>query len=515
MSLNGAEIAAVCDRLHPRVADGRVQKVRAVDGEDAVVLAVRVPGETIHILVAVTPGAARLHAVRDVPPQPSSPPAFVMALRKRIIGAVVVAVVRAEGDRVVRLELAVRAGAFEPSSDVEDTPDDESVDKPTDGVPGERATLLGELTGRHGNLFLLDAAGTVRGALLPNKSALRALAVGASYEAPVTEAPADGTLREGWDADDPDRFLERTYAERVVADALDVRLARLQAAVRRARKSARRTVRAVERDLEAIDGADTLRRRGELLRGAFDRYERGAREVAVTDWFDPETPTVVVPLDPAMDLDANIQHLFRRYKRLRRGEERALKRLEEVEARLGAVEQLYADLAAWAEEADDAAALTRLESRAASLGLRKQQRPRASEKDAPRAPYHAFESSDGLPILVGRGSKDNDALTFHVARGNDLWMHAADWPGSHVIVRAPRGGEVPHTTLVEAALLAAHYSKGRGDTVVGVTYTQRKHIRKPKGAPPGRVTVAGGKTIDVRPDPERLRQLFDRRTPER
>jgi predicted ribosome quality control (RQC) complex YloA/Tae2 family protein len=111
---------------------------------------------------------------------------------------------------------------------------------------------------------------------------------------------------------------------------------------------------------------------------------------------------------------------------------------------------------------------------------------------------------------VGRGGKDNDALSLKVARGNDLWLHAHNWAGAHVVVRLRRDQEVPEQLLLDAATLAAFYSKGRNDTVIEVTYTRAKNVRKPKGLPPGRVTVAGGKTLALRIEPARLQRLLGR-----
>jgi predicted ribosome quality control (RQC) complex YloA/Tae2 family protein len=118
-----------------------------------------------------------------------------------------------------------------------------------------------------------------------------------------------------------------------------------------------------------------------------------------------------------------------------------------------------------------------------------------------------YRSSDGYEIVVGRGARENDELTFRVARSYDAWMHAADYPGSHVVVRARgRDEAVPHRTLVEAARLAAHFSQARKDAKVAVNYTQRKFVSKPRGAAPGLVYLSSFRTLLVEPgeDIERI-----------
>src|SRR4029453_7742070 len=110
-----------------------------------------------------------------------------------------------------------------------------------------------------------------------------------------------------------------------------------------------------------------------------------------------------------------------------------------------------------------------------------------------------FVSSDGLEILVGKKAPDNDYLTFRIARSLDLWLHAADYPGSHVVIRRAGRKEVPHTTLIEAAELAAFYSDARGQSKAAVRYTEKKFVNKPKRSAPGLVSLASFRTIMAEP----------------
>ncbi|MCC6742667.1 MAG: DUF814 domain-containing protein, partial [Acidobacteria bacterium] len=124
---------------------------------------------------------------------------------------------------------------------------------------------------------------------------------------------------------------------------------------------------------------------------------------------------------------------------------------------------------------------------------------RGSGAARPVSGARRFVSSDGYEILVGRTSSANDEITFKVARPSDIWLHAADYPGSHVIVRLARRGDVPHRTLLEAAQLAAFYSQAKDEALVDVRYVQRKFVSKPRGAAPGLVRLHRFKTIAVRP----------------
>lgn len=124
-----------------------------------------------------------------------------------------------------------------------------------------------------------------------------------------------------------------------------------------------------------------------------------------------------------------------------------------------------------------------------------------------RSLYRTFVSSDGFEILVGKKAKDNDVLTLKVARSLDTWLHAADYPGSHVVVRQAGKKELPQRTLLEAAKLAAFYSQGRSQPKAAVHYTLKKFVSKPKGWAPGQVRLASFKTIMVEPEvPEMARR---------
>jgi predicted ribosome quality control (RQC) complex YloA/Tae2 family protein len=110
-----------------------------------------------------------------------------------------------------------------------------------------------------------------------------------------------------------------------------------------------------------------------------------------------------------------------------------------------------------------------------------------------------YLSTDGYEILVGRASRDNDNLTFKIAQPNDLWLHAGDYPGSHVVVRNPTRKEIPHRTIVEAAQLAGRFSQASEDSKVVIHYTPRKFLSKPKGSAPGLVRLSRFKSLTVEP----------------
>lgn len=164
-------------------------------------------------------------------------------------------------------------------------------------------------------------------------------------------------------------------------------------------------------------------------------------------------------------------------------------------------------------------ALQRLPERIAALGpgaepgpqlTRGSNQPRARSSSAPPAlPYRSYRSTSGLEIRVGKGASANDALTFKESSPDDVWLHARDSAGAHVVLRWRAAGSPPARALEEAAALAAWYSKSRGAALVPVDWTRRKYVRRARGGAPGAVIVQRARTVMVRPDAALERSLRD------
>jgi predicted ribosome quality control (RQC) complex YloA/Tae2 family protein len=130
------------------------------------------------------------------------------------------------------------------------------------------------------------------------------------------------------------------------------------------------------------------------------------------------------------------------------------------------------------------------------------------EKKEVSIPVRRFRSSEGLEIFCGKHNLGNDYLLRHLARDNDLWFHSQGVPGSHVLLKVGRGGEAGPQSIMEAAAIAAHYSRGKGSTRVAVDYTRVKNVHRPRGAKPGMVTYFHQKTIFAKPDKEKAEKLL-------
>jgi predicted ribosome quality control (RQC) complex YloA/Tae2 family protein len=256
----------------------------------------------------------------------------------------------------------------------------------------------------------------------------------------------------------------------------------------------RKLINNLHGDLEKHGDPEIWKRYGDLLLANVGTAERKGERVFVTDYFDESAPTIEIEGDENASFSEIAESYFRRYTKARNGRhvinERIKKTEEAIETAEAALQQLETAI-----EAGDTETLTSLVTpakKAAPVGRKKKQE--TAFKGARK-----FKSSDGFDILVGKKAADNDYLTFRIARSLDLWMHAADYPGSHVIIRNPNRKEIPNRTLVEAAQLAAFYSSGNKQPKAAVNYTQKKFVNKPRRSAPGLVSLSSFKTILVEP----------------
>jgi predicted ribosome quality control (RQC) complex YloA/Tae2 family protein len=289
----------------------------------------------------------------------------------------------------------------------------------------------------------------------------------------------------------------------------------LARAVTRALSKIDRRIEAVRGDLRRAEQAGEMGRLAQLFVVEAARAPRGAKRLVAQDWSSGEAREATLELDPGKPARAQVDALFQRARRLKEGARIGQERLADAERARAALAQVATELAG---PAPDVAAL---EARARAAAPRDfklasgpaQALPGRVKKQPPLPPYREFTGSAGGKIRVGRGAEQNDELTLHVARPHDLWLHAKNRTGAHVVVPLDKGASCPGDLLVEAAHLAAHFSEARGEEVVEVQYTPRRYLRKPKGSAPGLVVVDREKVLVLRVQPELLRTLLEREVP--
>jgi predicted ribosome quality control (RQC) complex YloA/Tae2 family protein len=413
--------------------------------------------------------------VRDLEKQSKNSTAFVMFLRKRLANAVLETIEKLTDERILRL-------VFSTIDELGET---------------ENYAFIVQLTGRSANLFLLDKNDFILDACRETFGAGQEIA--SHYAPPIRDAE---TRRHGGDAES---FSQGEYAS--LSESLDAHFTNLEAernflakanAARskiKGRISKReKLVKKLKQDLENHGDAATWKRFGDLLLANVATATRRDDVILVTDFYDENTPTVEVKVDENDSLTEAAEKFFKRYTKARNAEAELSKRLKHLEIQISDFKLQRENLEAAIAEKDEQF-LTDLMDEKIETKL-----PKSKDKqnESFTGARH-YKSSDGFEILVGKGSKDNDFLTFRVAKSSDLWLHAADYPGSHVVVKNPNRAEIPHRTLLEAAQMAAFFSRAKEQPKVAVHYTLKKFVNKPKGAGAGLVSLSSFKTILVEP----------------
>lgn len=316
-------------------------------------------------------------------------------------------------------------------------------------------------------------------------------------------------------------------------------------AVRRALKryagKLERKLEALRSDLEEASRAGEYRRFGETLLAFANQVPARAASVTLADMADPARK-LEIALDPGIAAPANAARYFKRAAKSERGQREIPPRIEALKSDIQA---LRAQLAAFGDAADDEArdaAMLELERALFALGTTVREQIKAPQPlprrqlglpaeaprpagpqpttSAPRRPQveqpggklvpWRFRSKEGWDVLIGRSSEGNDHLTVHMARPEDYWFHAHGCPGSHVVLRRGKGPNEPSkATLEEVASWAAFHSKARTAGKVSVHYTQKKYVRKPRGAKPGLVYIEREKALMVRPVEPPKEQMAD------
>jgi predicted ribosome quality control (RQC) complex YloA/Tae2 family protein len=246
------------------------------------------------------------------------------------------------------------------------------------------------------------------------------------------------------------------------------------------------------REQEKYGEAEDLQKTAQMLTSSGMRMDQHYESVEVTDYFGNAPRKVAVPLDTTASLRENIDRMFKRYQKAVRGKSIVAKQLAEVQHRQASLDEQTRRLQAirdWDTWLAIASKIPTRTERAQSLAV----------EPMPTRRFRTVKI-DGREILIGKGSRENDELTFDVAAPDDFWLHVADYSGSHVIVRNPgKDKDLEEAVLEKAAQMAAYFSQARNSSKVEVHYTRKKHVTKPRRAKPGLVRLLEFKSIKVEP----------------
>lgn len=462
MSLTYAQVLHLYKEIQPFVLDAVCVNVLGISSR-SFVLILEKNQSTYCLLLSFQEPFLRFHLCKN-PVESTVKNPFVQQLSKNLVGKKIEGCVLLNEDRILMLSFQGK-GSYR---------------------------LVAEMLPKRPNCFLLDSANQIIATLNPVQAAI--------YSVP--QKPEQRVEQSRGEISVPVTSLEISHHyDRLEADY--VLIQQKKTASTDLEKEIKKAVKRVEDRttiLNACKNWHQVNHQGLLLQANLFRITKGMKEVIVSDW-EQEGKEVAIDLDPLISPQNQIIAYFRRSKKLHAGERHAERLLKDAEK----------DLAVLLEQNT---ALNLVEDEEGLESYFKIYRPSFKalqklpliKKKEPAKPYYLYRSQAGIEIWVGKSAKDNDKLSFHYANGLDLWMHARNHPGSHVVVRCKKGQEPDVETLNDAAELALRYSKAKDQSQGEVCLTQVKGLTRVKGVP-GKVMLSKHKVIHVVLDSKRFERL--------
>lgn len=254
----------------------------------------------------------------------------------------------------------------------------------------------------------------------------------------------------------------------------------------------------LDQDLKRAQNLDQYQLFGELLMANLYQFEKGAKSVTVENYYSETGDKITIPLSERKTPIENAQSYYAKYNKFKH----ALVKVEE-QIQIATADIEYFELLAQQVQQASPADIEEIREELAEQGYMRLKKSKRRKKPVKPTP-EKYVSSTGVPISIGKNNKQNDYLTFKIARKWETWLHTKDIPGSHVVIHSDDPDE---QTILEAATLAAYFSKARESSSVPVDYTEVKQVKKPSGAKPGFVIYFEQKTVFVTPDEALVMQL--------
>lgn len=293
-------------------------------------------------------------------------------------------------------------------------------------------------------------------------------------------------------------LLDRVYFAKAERDRVKQQAGDLEKWLQNELNKLKLKMKKLQKDFEQAENLDTYQLFGELLMANAYAIDKGLKEIELVNYYEENEKTVVIPLDTRKTATQNAQRYYSRYTKAKT----ALLKIEqqfEITKEDIAYFELLLQQVMQASPTD----IEEIREELMEQGLLKARASKKKKKPTKPTP-EKYIASDGTEISVGKNNKQNDFVTFKLARKTDTWLHTKDIPGSHVVIHSDNPSE---TALLEAANLAAYFSKARESASVPVDYTVIKQVKKPSGAKPGFVIYFEQTTLFVTPDEEKIRHM--------
>lgn len=238
---------------------------------------------------------------------------------------------------------------------------------------------------------------------------------------------------------------------------------------------------------------------GELLTANLHLVKKGMRKIEVINYYDENANTISIPLDPRTTPSGNAQRYFTKYQKAKSSIGIVQEQIEKAELEVEYFDNLLQQI-----ESASPKDIEEIRLELAEEGYIRIKQKRNNKNKGQKIVLETYLATDGTTVLVGKNNKQNDYLTNKVAARDELWLHTKDIPGSHVVIRSKNPSE---TTILEAANLAAYYSKAKDSSSVPVDFTKVRHVKKPNGAKPGFVIYEQQQTVFVTPNVDKVLEM--------
>ncbi|MGE5629251.1 MAG: NFACT family protein [Solirubrobacterales bacterium] len=289
--------------------------------------------------------------------------------------------------------------------------------------------------------------------------------------------------------DSASKLVDLFYYEKDKTDRLKNKSSDLHKLININLERCQKKIHLLEETLKDCSSKETFKITGELLTSNIYNIKQGDTEIEVFDYYNNEY--VKIKLDKEKSPSQNVQFYYKKYNKLKKSEEASKQQIENAKEEYEYLQSVLTNI----ENADSYEEIEEIKRELTDTGYIRFKK-NTNKKVKQTKPMH-FISKDNIDIYVGKNNIQNDYLTLKFADKHDIWLHTKNIPGSHVIIK--HFGIPPEGTLLEAANLAAWYSKGKNSTKVPVDYTEVKNVKKPNGAKPGMVIYSTNKTIYVDP----------------
>ena len=548
MSFDGFFLHHMVEELRRELVNGRIQKINQ-PFEQELVLQIRSNRQSHRLLLSAHPVFGRIQLTQTTFENPAQPSTFIMVLRKYLQGALIESIEQVENDRIVEisvsnkneigdhiqatliieimgkhsnillvdksshkiLEVIKHVGFSQnsyrtllPGSTYIAPPSTESLNPFT--IKDEKLfEILQTQETTTKNLQSLfqglgrDTANELENILVSDKLSTFRNFFSQETKPCLTEtsfSPVPFTNQVGEPFTSLSDLLDTYYKDKAERDRVKQQASELIRRVENELQKNRHKLKKQEKELLATDNAEEFRQKGELLTTFLHQVPNDQDQVILDNYYTNQPITIV--LDKALSPNQNAQRYFKRYQKLKESVKYLTDLIEETKATILYLESVETVLnQAGLEE------IAEIREELIQTGfIRRRQREKIQKRKKPEQ----YLASDGKTIIyVGRNNLQNEELTFKMARKEELWFHAKDIPGSHVVIS---GNLDPSDEVkTDAAELAAYFSQGRLSNLVQVDMIEVKKLNKPTGGKPGFVTYTGQKTLRVTPDPEKIASM--------